>query len=142
MGGDDVFFLIAQWLHALAAAAWVGGGLLLFLGRLRGGEQASALSRALRPLFPLVAPVLVLTGIVLTFHRLTAPTASGVYGAVLGVKIALALGLFLMAHRASRATSQGIGPGRRWGLFLLGGVVIYFLAELLQALTEAALRGR
>lgn len=157
MPGREAFLLVVRWLHALAALAWVGGSLFYFLvlrPRLRRDNPDSlepAIAQGFRQVVQTAIVVLVLTGAILTFERLTSPAATVPYVVVLGVKVALALWMFLLVRRPSRAEPAEAPPrwlppflaGLRGGnLMLVLGILIYLLADLLKVLAELALKGR
>lgn len=156
MPGREVFLLVVRWLHGLAALAWVGGSLFYFLvlrQRLRQDDPnhlAQAVAQGFRQVVHTAMLLLVLTGVILTFERLTSPAASVPYVVVLGVKVALALGMFFLARRPLRKApfqrAEGWLPRLLVGLqggniILLLGIVVYLLADLLKMLAEQALRG-
>ena len=167
---SDVFLLLVRWLHLVAAAAWVGGGLFYMLvlrpAIRRAGDSGdtlpAAVGREFRSLVGLCIAVLVLTGAILTFDRLTSPATDTAYVATLAVKVSLAVIMFVLAHRARRArreapaTSPELDAGgmpvvrlaRRVSrvlsdgyLILALGVTILLLADLLKAIYESNLTG-
>ena len=167
---SDVFLLLVRWLHLVAAASWVGGGLFYMLvlrpAIRRAGESgdtlAAAVGREFRSLVGLCIAVLVLTGAILTFDRLTSPATDAAYVATLAVKVSLAVIMFVLAHRARRARQASPQPSpepatggmpivrlaRRVSQALSGGVLILalgvtvlLLADLLKALYESNLTG-
>ncbi|MCS7206343.1 MAG: urate hydroxylase PuuD [Dehalococcoidia bacterium] len=156
MDGREIFLLVVRWLHGLAAVAWIGGSLFAFvLLRGQGESPSTSLRQAIRHAFrQMLAPItaiLALTGIVLTFERLTSPVASVPYVVVLALKVLIGLGMFVLARRWWRVapSTQASTPvprilaGLRGGtLLLLMGIVVYLLADLLKVLAEQALRGR
>ena len=121
MSISDVFLLLVRWLHLVAAASWVGGGVFYMLvlrpAIRRAGESGStipaAVGREFRSLVGLCIAVLVLTGAILTFDRLTSPATDTAYVATLAVKVSLAVIMFIMAHRARRARRTAPDPSRR-----------------------------
>ena len=171
MSISDVFLLLVRWLHLVAAASWVGGGVFYMLvlrpAIRRAGEGRStlpaAVGREFRSLVGLCIAVLVLTGAILTFDRLTSPATDAAYVATLAVKVSLAVIMFILAHRARSARrTTAISPGapfseaesglarlaRRLSGALSGGVLILalgvtvlLLADLLKAIYESNLTG-
>ena len=170
MSISDVFLLLVRWLHLLAATAWVGGSVFYLLvlrpAIRRSGESAStlpaAIAREFRSLVGLSIAVLVLTGAILTFDRLTSPATDAAYVATLAVKVSLAVVMFILAHRARRARRAAPRPSpdaadagtpalrlaRRVSgalsggvLILVLGVTVLLLADLLTTLYESNLAG-
>ena len=157
----DWILVAIRWIHALAAVAWVGGGIFYVLvlrpsqRRAGGGDsrERDATAREFRSLVNTAIGVLLLTGVILSVSRLTASAATIPYMAVLAVKIALALYMFYTvsflrrrSYPEAAATKQGRWP--RWRANLSGttavlviGVVVFGLADVLDALFEAKLAG-
>ena len=170
MSISDVFLLLVRWLHLVAAASWVGGGLFYMLvlrpAIRRTGESgdtlAAAVGREFRSLVGLCIAVLVLTGAILTFDRLTSPASDVAYVATLAVKVSLAVVMFVLAHRARRARRDAphtspepaaggmavvrlgcrVSRALSGGFLLLAlGVTVLLLADVLKAIYEGNLAG-
>ncbi|GBD11666.1 hypothetical protein HRbin23_01337 [bacterium HR23] len=155
MPGSEVFLLAVRWLHGLGALAWIGGNIFYFLvlrprlGRPDTDAYAQAIAQGFRQVVHTATLLLVLTGIILTFERLTSPVATVPYVVVLGLKVSLALAMFLLVRRPPRAPptpQKGLGrllAGLQGGnLGVLLGILVYLLADLLKVLAELALKGR
>lgn len=167
---SDLFLLLVRWLHLVAAASWVGGGLFYMLvlrpAIRRAGDSgdtlAAAVGREFRSLVGLCIAVLVLTGAILTFDRLTSPHSDAAYMATLAVKVTLAVIMFVLAHRARRARQDAPPPSpepaaggmpalrlaRRVSRALSGGylilalgITVLLLADILKAIYESNLTG-
>ncbi|MBI4338668.1 MAG: urate hydroxylase PuuD [Chloroflexi bacterium] len=155
----DWLLLVARWLHLLAAVAWVGGS-ILFLTVLRpalsGASGEATLSglagREFRNLVDVAITILLFTGVILSVNRLTSGHATVAYGVVLGLKIALAVGMFYLVWFRGRRRTSGAGEAEPGGgrvprtftannLLLALGIAVLFLADLLGTLFEAALLG-
>ena len=159
-----VVLVIAQWVHTLAAAFWVGGGLVYLLvirpanrratlrrgsGRAEGGGQT--LADEFRGLVDIAVIAMVITGVVLAFDRLTSQHAGVGYAAVLGAKLALTLWMFWLAGvirrrrpRPAAASPGATGTGWRQLMdaanqVVIIGVVVFLLSTVMQALFERAL---
>ena len=144
--------LIVRAAHTIAAAAWVGGSifyLVVVLPALRTGGPAPAVAAQVAALFRrmvnICIGVLLLSGVYLMFDRLTQTTLEWPYLVVLGLKIALATGMFIVAiyigqsnirrlakrsTRLSRAAPQ---------LMLALGIVVFILGALLNGLFEGTI---
>lgn len=154
-----VVLVIAQWLHTLAAAFWVGGGAVYVLvlrsasGRGEGGGRT--LAEEFRGLVDIAVIAMVVTGVVLAFDRLTSQHTGAGYAAVLGVKLALTLWMFWLAgvmrrRRPRRATASAGAEGRAttgWRRFMDAtnqvvaiGVVVFLLSTVMQWLFERAVQ--
>ena len=149
----DVFLLIVRWAHAIAAVAWVGGGIFYWVvlrPALRTEGVPPAVARVAGAEFgglvALAAWTLVVTGFVLVFARLSEPAADIPYGAVLALKIALSVWMFLLVSGRRRgAPADGPPRGRlRAAANALGnvnmtvvlGVVVFGLSDVLRLLFE------
>jgi putative copper export protein len=157
----DWILVAIRWIHALAAVAWVGGGIFYVLvlrpSRKQAGDgdsrERDATAQEFRSLVNTAIGVLLLTGVILSVSRLTASAATIPYMAVLAVKIVLALYMFYTVRFLRRRSYPEIAPadqGRwaRWRSNLSGttavliiGVVVFGLADVLDALFEAGLAG-
>ncbi|MCY4625239.1 MAG: hypothetical protein OXC99_09615 [Chloroflexi bacterium] len=153
-----VVLVIAQWVHTLAAAFWVGGGLVYLLvirpaaRRAEGGGQT--LADEFRGLVDIAVIAMVITGVVLAFDRLTSQHAGVGYAAVLGVKLALTLWMFWLAGvirrrrpRPATAPRAAAAPRTGWrhlmdaaNQVVVIGVVVFLLSTVMQALFERALQ--
>ena len=156
MDFTDVLLLVIRWFHALAAVAWVGGGLYYLLilrpSLKTAGEDGAVdvrmLGEQFRGLVNTAIAVLLVTGIVLTVSRLTTDYVGVPYVAVLGVKIGMAIYMFyLVRFLRPRTYPEEPAPDNRGlqrlaALFtgaravLLLGVIVFLLADILQALVE------
>ena len=157
----DWILVVIRWIHALAAVAWVGGSIFYVLvlrpSQRRPGvgdsRERDATAQEFRSLVNTAIGVLLLTGMILSVSRLTASAATVPYIAVLAVKIALALYMFYTVRflrRRSYPDAVTIEGGRwaRWRANLSGttavlviGVVVFGLADVLDALFEGKLAG-
>jgi uncharacterized membrane protein len=144
--------LIVRAAHTLAAAAWVGGSILYMvavLPALRSKGPVAAVAGEIAALFRrmvnICMGVLLLSGAYLAFDRLTQTTLGWPYLVVLGLKIAVATGMFILAlyigqsnirrlakrsTRLSRAAPQ---------LMLALGIVVFILGALLNGLFEGTI---
>ena len=144
--------VIVRAAHTLAAAAWVGGSILYLvavLPALRSKGPAPAIAGEIAALFRrmvnICMGILLLSGAYLTFDRLTQTTLGWPYLVVLGLKIVLATGMFILAiyigqsnirrlakhsTRLSRAAPQ---------LMLALGIIVFILGALLNGLFEGTI---
>jgi len=144
--------VIVRAAHTLAAAAWIGGSILYLvavLPALRNKGPAPAVAGEIAALFRCMVNIcmgiLLLSGAYLTFDRLTQTTLGWPYLVVLGLKIVLATGMFILAiyigqsnirrlakrsTRLSRAAPQ---------LMLALGIIVFILGALLNGLFEGTI---
>ena len=157
----DWILVVIRWGHALAAVAWVGGGIFYLLvlrpavQRSRGlpPETGGAIREEFRGLVTTAIAVLLLTGAILSVARLTSEAATVPYAIVLGVKIALALYMFYVVRIVRRGDYEARQEaGGAWlrrvsrsctnpMALLLIGIAVIGLSDVLDALIEEALAG-
>ena len=155
----DLILFAIRWGHALAAVAWVGGGIFYLmvlrpaLQQARGlpAETSRSIGVEFRGLVSTAIAILLVTGVLLSVSRLTGDAVTSPYVAVLVVKIALALYMFYVV-RFMRQDSYPEDPelgdsrwqrlmGRLTGTtaLLVTGVVVIGLSDVLDGLLENAL---
>lgn len=149
--------LLARVLHTLAAATWVGGSIMYLLVvtpalRYAKSEQSGAtigvvagqVASLFRGMVNVCVGILLLTGAYLSFDRLTQTSLGLPYLIVLIIKIAAALGLFVLAiylaqsnvrRLAKRSTRLSKAAPQ---LMLVLGILIFILGALLNILFEAS----
>lgn len=137
--------------HVLAGGVWVGGSvvyLLVIVPAQRLGAAPPAVgahtAALFRRLVNVCMGVLLLSGVYLTFDRLSAASVGTLYVVVLVVKIAVALAM--MALALYQAQAARLLPGRRGRLWkiapswVLGlGVVAFLLGTTLTVVFESNL---
>lgn len=160
----DWILVAIRWIHALAAVAWVGGGIFYLLA-LRPGLRRSAAADDVernviieyRGLVNTAIAALLISGVILTLSRLTSDAASLAYVGVLAVKVALALYMFYAAWLMQRGrgrqnpdvaeqSTAGALARLRFKLtspaaVLILGIVVIGLADVLDFLFERGLAG-
>lgn len=159
VSAGTLLMVLMRWAHALAAIVWLGGGVYASLVlrprlQLHQGSDAERLQVELRRDFGRLVngamAVFVVSGVLLTFDRLSGRGATPAYAIVLAIKVGLALWMFAIAQHLQR---RGLRPARRGGAaafwwrvssprtLLWMGAVVVLLAALLKALYERALLG-
>jgi putative copper export protein len=140
--------------HLVAAGAWVGGSIFYLValvpGLREGGPAprvAAAVARSFRALVNVCMGTLLLTGMFLTFDRLSSATLGTAYVVVLVAKIVVALAACALAvyqaqEGASRARGKRAAPGvlraaPQWILAL--GLMAFALGAILTTLYETGL---
>ena len=144
--------VIVRTVHILAAAAWVGGSILYLvavLPALRSGGPAPGVAAQIaahfRRLVNICVGVLLLTGAYLAFDRLTSTNLGWPYLVVLGVKIIVALTMFVLAiyigqsniRRLAKRTTRLSQAAPQ--LVLALGILVFLLSALLTGLFEASI---
>ena len=164
MNTGDLFLVVVRWLHLVAGAAWVGGGLFYLLvlrpalRRSPGSSRilSAAAAAEFRAVVDTAILVLLVTGVILTVNRLTPGVAGVPYVATLGVKIALSVLMFGLAlSRRKRPPmlegqpQQDPRPGRLakvlravsgYNALVILGVIVFLVSDLLKTLYEVALQ--
>ena len=164
MSATDVFLLAVRWLHLIAAAAWIGGGIFYLVVLRPASRRSSGLRQAMpsvvaaefRVLVDVCVIVLVATGAIMAFNRLTGDGAEVPYVVTLGVKVALSVWMF-QAVLSERRRNRVMGPymqapqsrprGVRrllqlasgYDAITIVGVLVFLLSDLLNVLFELEL---
>jgi uncharacterized membrane protein len=144
--------LLMRAAHVLAGATWVGGSmmyLVVVLPALRLGGPAPAVSAQVAALFKrmvnICVGVLLLTGAYLTVDRLSQTTLGLPYVIVLGLKIIVALFMFILAMYLAQSNIRRLAKRNTRiskvapQLMLALGILVFLLGALLNSLFEAAL---
>ena len=156
MGFFELFHLIVRWAHFVSAAAWVGGSLFwLFVlkpaaenKKLKDETFMRETAAEFRSTVDTCIFVLLATGAVMTFNRLTPGDVGVTYVAILGAKIAVdAIMFYLIRARRHRLIGGSVStPTGKSSLFsirilrmLTGynlvvvlGLLVFLLSNLLQ----------
>lgn len=154
----DVFKIVVRWAHMVSAAAWVGGSLFWLLvlrpSMKNSNDDSSQSDRGLgervakefRSLVDTCVFVLLATGAIMTFDRLTPGEVGVNYVLVLGTKIILVAIMFYII-RARRQTNNLL-PSRQdkqriskkfklvrmlsgYNLLVVLGLLVFLLSDLL-----------
>jgi putative copper export protein len=146
-----VLRVVMRTVHLVAASAWVGGSifyLVALLPGLRAGgpapQVAARVARQFRQIVNVCMGALLVSGVYLTFDRLTNTTLGTAYVVVLGLKIAVALGLFALAlYQAQEGVSRLRAARNRAALWkatprliLALGLLAFVLGTVLTSIYE------
>ena len=162
---NEVFLLIVRWVHLTASVAWIGGSIFyLFVLRpalRRSADTGREVNRYTAAEFKVLVDVcfflIVVTGISLTFDRLSQGVTGPAYALVLAVKVVLSIWMFVLASRRRRRTELSEAyresaepPAGRlhralravsgYNTIIILGVIVFLLADLLKVMYEMALR--
>lgn len=160
MSALDWILVVIRWVHAVAAVAWVGGGIFYIMVLRPSIRRAPAsqetnrfIGTEFRGLINTAILVLLLTGVIISVARLTEDTITIAYVAVLVVKIVLAAYMFYIV-RFLRQTTYPEEPAAGDGWWakarsaltgttavLIIGLLVFGLADVLSALFDQGLVG-
>lgn len=154
IAASDWIMLIVRWAHAIGAVAWIGGS-AFFAFVLRPVEKANPdlvrpvlrpLGSVYRELVDISVIVIIITGLVLMFDRLTGNDATAAWFIVLGVKLALAIWMFYLVWHFRQSdfdpTEQPQTRSDRlswligYNAMVMFGVIVFLLASILRVLFE------
>lgn len=140
--------------HITAASAWIGGSIfyaLVLVPALRTAQPLPALSGAIARSFGRVvtasAWALLASGMFMTFDRLRDPALGAPYAVVLGLKVLVAVWMFILAGALTRSRRR---PARRartegrwaalvpvqWRILSLG-LAVFVLSAALTSMYQA-----
>lgn len=164
----DLFYTLIRWAHFVSSAVWVGGSIFWLLvlkpilNKNRSGQVGSKLNslaaREFKSIVDTCLFVLIGTGALMTFDRLSQDMMGVTYVSVLGAKIILVAAMFLLARgRRSRlqldtnkdepnpsgGTSTLIRTLRLlsgYNLIVLLGIIVFLLSDALRMLYEVSIR--
>lgn len=114
MDGFDLIRALVLWVHAIAGVAWVGGSIFylvvlrpaLFQAQVSARALEIAVNRGFKEVVDISIISLLLTGIFITFDRLSSTPATSLYFAVLGTKLTAVVAMFLMARQLGTRTGR------------------------------------
>ena len=145
--------VVLRFIHVLAAALWVGGGIVVLAARSTpnvaplSGISSAALGRTVGRLVGTGFAVFVLTGALLTFNRLAEQSIDAAYVAVLAAKVLLALAMFRLAVPGRRRADPqaATSASRPWwrgrtALIVAFGLLAYLLSLILNEMAELGFR--
>lgn len=131
----DALLVILRWLHGLATIIFLGWSAVLWLDGAPGPDTTAA-RRRFKDITELSLLVLLATGAILTFDRLSSG-ASTLYAVILVVKVACAVLAYQAAFRWRRhGLTIGATSGR---VVLLAGLAAVLLAAVLNGVFERGL---
>ena len=151
------------WTHAIAATTCLGRSIFyIFVFKPQqekflesGNPLLIALAEQFRSIIGTCIVVLIASGTLLLFDRITDPSTTPTYIAVLATKIVLATWMFTIARRRWRSSKNNDGNivrgnvitklyGMSTGinLTLILGILIFFLSDILNALFIQGLSGK
>ena len=163
MNLSDVFHLIVRWAHLLSGAAWLGGITFWFLvlnPTTRAfpsfGQYLGQISGDFKRLVDTCVFVLLSTGAIMTFNRITPGDIGSDYLLVLGAKIAIVIVMLFIirakrpAFMKSREAELEIPRASKkkfiinfltgYNLLLILGAATFLLSDILNMIYTSALQ--
>ena len=161
---SELFHLFVRWTHLVSAAAWVGGNIfwVLVLNPSANSSKSviaqkmqSQISTEFRGLVDTCIFVLLATGAIMTFNRLTPGEIGYQYVLVLGLKIILVAGMFYLirskrhsnlitfqlknksSYKSKLSKLGTLLTG--YNLVLIIGLMVYLLSDLMNMIYAASL---
>ena len=163
---NDFFIITVSWIHAIAATTWLGGN-IFYIFVLRPQQKRFldsksplliALAEQFRSVIGTCMIILITSGTLLLFDRITHPTTTPTYVAVVTTKIILAIWMFTIARKRWKSASNSHMPNKNivkdtimtkiYGLStginltLALGILIFFISDLLNAIFIQGLSGK
>ena len=164
MNISDIFLLLVRWIHLIAAAAWIGGSIFYLLvlrpSIRKDSRYAKLFTNTTAAEFKILVDtsifVLITSGVVLTFSRLNSNVIGIPYVIVLGLKILLAIWMFILAknRRHNRLVSdrklESVPDKSKfyvnvmrsvsgYNSIVILGIIVFLLSDLLKIFYELAL---
>lgn len=165
---NEVFMLCVRWAHSLSATIWVGGSLFYLLVLKPQQKHINTAENTLMPnivkqfrgVVDACIVILIATGLLLLFDRLTDNSTKSTYVVVVTLKIVLATWMFAIARRRWRPNGTDAKQKSAlvqhnvtiiWkfsrlasglNLTVLLGIIIFFLSDLLRLIFEQGLTER
>ncbi|MGA0274635.1 MAG: urate hydroxylase PuuD [Dehalococcoidia bacterium] len=155
----DWIMLFTRWAHAIGAVAWIGGS-VFFAFVLRPLAHANPdlmrpvlrnIGGIYRELVDISVIVILVSGIILMFNRLTGDDASPSWFIVLGVKLVIAAWMFYLVWNFRQsdfnpnASPTGFASKITWlvgyNAMVFLGVIVFLLAGLMKVLFETTIGG-
>ena len=154
---NEILFICLRWVHSVAAISWVGGGifyLLILKPFLRSypNIKETHIAANFRGLVSVAMAILLISGAILTFERLTSGFIGPSYVIVLCTKITIAAYMFYLVRFVKsgllkKNESMPRPKTRGWISLMTGnsavvvlGLVVFLLADVLSAIFENGLR--
>jgi uncharacterized membrane protein len=165
---SEGFLLLIRWAHSLAAVTWIGGSLFYVIVIRPQQRKASTDGTIMGPealtqfkgLVDTCIAVLLITGTIMIFDRITSPSTPSAYLITASIKISLALWMFAIARRRwqrrrpaqSQSASSAIHKRGRLTHFMtlmsginltvMLGIIVFFISDLLAFIYQQGLTGR
>ena len=159
----DVFHIFIRWAHLVSATIWVGGSLFWLLVINPASKKTSAnliefakkMSSEFRSLVNTCIFIMIITGVIMTFNRITPGNIGATYLILLGVKIILVLIMIYLVRTKrklpeylTRDITNTISNSKTsiiskafssYNLIVLIGLIVYLISDILKLIYEISL---
>lgn len=139
----DAILLISKFLHAVSASVWLGGSIILLLYGKHVNQSWKDLGFFFKDIVNASIILILSTGIILSIERLSTENVSTTYIILLALKIFLSLWLFFLVWKfRTNKYEKLINTKNKFSwifsytFFVISGVLIFFIAEILSTLIE------
>ncbi len=157
----NIFNIAVTWAHLISATAWVGGSIFWLIvltpsiQKIPSNHKTEIL-RSISHEFKSVVDtsmfILLFTGAILTFNKITPGHIGSLYVLILGIKILLVSYLFylLRSRRNNLKTSRFFGTKntsrnrfviltKKSNMIVLIGLIVYLISSILSSISEASI---
>ena len=157
----NIFNIAVTWAHLISATAWVGGSIFWLIvltpsiQKIPSNHQTEIL-RSISHEFKSVVDtsmfILLFTGAILTFNKITPGHIGSLYVLILGIKILLVSYLFylLRSRRNNLKTSRFFGTKntsrnkliiftKKSNMIVLIGLIVYLISSILSSISDASI---
>ena len=157
----NIFNIAVAWAHLISATAWVGGSIFWLIvltpsiQKIPSNHKTEIL-RSISHEFKSVVDtsmfILLFTGAILTFNKITPGHIGTLYVLILGIKILLVSYLFylLRSRRNNFKISQSFGTKntsrnkliiftKKYNMIVLIGLIVYLISSILSSISDASI---
>lgn len=159
----DIFHIFIRWAHLVSATIWVGGSLFWLLVINPASKKTSSnliefakkMSSEFRSLVTTCIFIMIITGVIMTFNRITPGNIGATYLIILGVKIILVLIMIYLVRTkrklpeyltkditntiSNSKTSIIAKAFSSYNLIVLIGLIVYLISDILKLIYEISL---
>tara|TARA_A100001037_G_scaffold300502_1_gene328190 strand:+ start:1715 stop:2182 length:468 start_codon:yes stop_codon:yes gene_type:complete len=149
----EVILLLVRWVHSIAALTWIGGAIFYWLimrPSLQSGLLPDRVLHFARQEFGQIVVLsmwaLLITGSILFFERISLPSATTTYVAVLGLKVMLSAWMFFLTIGPRGRSVLAIARQGKWrgvvnalghiNMTIILGLAIFLLSDYLRLIIE------
>lgn len=159
----EVFHILIRWAHLISATIWVGGSLFWLLiinpaskkTTVDLKEFANKMSSEFRSLVNTCIFIMIVTGVIMTFNKITPGNIGPTYLIFLGIKILLVL-IMIYLVRTKRKTPEYLTKNMaitisssksskiarvlsNYNLIVIIGLIVYLISDILKFIYEISL---